>query len=181
MYEWIPKRTNNRVQNAIVLLFIGAAVALFFPMLIRTNAYRWVFQFLAIGFLTAVIFLVTRYLTKIFIYCIHERADGQEDMTVTEAKQNGKGQITVCRVGLSGIRFCRVLDEQKDPRAREILSSLKKRKKKLFDYCVDIHPAQCILLAVNEGGEELWIVLSYSPELLARLGGEREIEERCDE
>lgn len=181
MYEWIPKRTNKRVQNAILLLLIGAAVVLLFPMLLKTDAYRWIFQLLSIVCLTAVIFLITRYHSKIFIYCIRERDDETEDLTVTEAKPNGKGQITVCRVGVGRIRLCRVLDEQKDPCAREILKTLRKKRKKLFDYCIDLHPAQCILLAVEESGEELWLTLSYSPELVARLGGERELEDFLNE
>ena len=181
MYEWIPKRTNKRVQNVVILLIVAASAALAVPMLFGIDGFRWAFQLTSIGCMTAVIFLVTRYLTKIFIYAIRERDGGALDLTVTEAKQNGKGQITVCRVGLSGIRVCRVLDETTDPNARACLTALKKQRKKIFNYCVDIHPAQSILLAVEEGGEELWLELSYSPELLARLGGVCEREESSDE
>ena len=173
MYEWIPRRTNERAQRAILLLFLAAALLFAVPYLIAGLPFRWVLQLFAIGMLTAAIFLVTRYVSKIFIYRVILCEDGTQDLTVTEANSGARGQITVCRVGLSNILSCRVLDEQKDARAREALSALKKKRRKIFDYCADLHPAQCILLSVREGGEELWLLLSYSPELVAALGGER--------
>lgn len=180
MYEWIPSRTNKRAQNAILVLFLGAALLFFIPSLIPTIPFRWAVQLLAIGVMTAAIFLVTRYVSKIFIYRLVECEDGTVDLTVTEAKSGGRGQITVCRVGVSRILSCCVLDESSDAHARDRISELKKQKKKLFDYCIDLHPTKCILILVREGGEELCLLLSYSDELLARLGGEGEREEGDD-
>ena len=169
MYEWIPPRTNKRAQSAILVLFLGAAALLFLSVLFPNLPYRWAVQLLAIGLLTAAIFLVTRYVSKIFIYRIIDVGNGSSDLTVTEAKAGAKGQITVCRVGLANIRSCRVIDETVDSGARAAISEIKKQRKKLFDYCVDLHPAQSILLTVEEGGEDLVLCLSYSPELVARL------------
>ena len=174
MYEWIPNRTNKRAQNAILILFLAAALLFAIPLLVPTLPYRWVVQLLAIGVMTAAIFLVTRYVSKLFIYRIVACEDGTADLTVTEAKSGGRGQITVCRVGISRILSCHVLDESTDSHARDRISALKKQRKKLFDYCIDLHPTKSILLSVREGGEELWLLLSYSAELLERLGGECE-------
>lgn len=157
MYELIPRKTNQTARRLILLLFLGAAAVIVVTMLVPTVPVRWLFQLIAIGLLTGGVFLTTRYVTKLFIY----RAEVGGDLTVSEANANGKRQITVCRVGLSSIRRRTLLDSP--CAARAALDELKANKKKLFDYCVDLQPAESILLTVEEGGETFAIRLSFDP------------------
>ena len=139
MFEWIPQKTNKTAQTVILLLFVGAAILLAFPMILPGLPFRWRVQLLALGFLTAAIFLTTRYVTKMYIYRVLDDGEGERDLTVTETKVGGKARLTVCRVALSHI--CR----------RDLLENFdstdwKKGGKKIFDYRVDLRPAKSILL-----------------------------------
>ena len=145
------------------------------PTVFPTLPFRWVVQLLALVLLTAGIFLTTRYLTKIFLYRIVGEGDAL-DLTVTEASSNGKRQITVCRVGLSGIRRLVILDATKPEIERKERALLKKSHTKQYDYRADFCPAKSILLIVEEGGEELCLFLSYE-ERLAFYLAPREDEE----
>lgn len=164
LYEWIPKKTNQTAQTVIILLLVAAAILFAFPMVLPDLPFRWGVQLLALGLLTAAIFMVTRYVAKFYIYRIVSDGDDANDLTVTESRANGKGQVTVCRVGLAHI-LRRELVESNERVAQE----RKGKKGKIFDYRVDFHPAQSILLTVEEGGEELTLLLSYSEELWAWL------------
>lgn len=169
MFEWIAQKTNKTAQTVIFFLLAGAAILLAFPMLLPTLPFRWVLQLLALGFLTAAIFLTTRYVTKVYIYRVEDDGEGERDLTVTETKVGGRGRITVCRVALSHI--CRrELLERSDP------ADWKRGTKKIFDYRADLCPAKSILLVVVEGGEELTLLLSYNEELYALLLAQMESE-----
>lgn len=168
MYEYSPKRTNTAAQRLILLFFLGAAALILITMLVPTVPFRWVFQLIAIGLLTAAIFLVTRYVTKLFLYRIENG-----DLTVTEADARGKRQITVCRVSVANIQSLERLDEPNV--ADAALSDLKKQKIKLFDYTADLRPADSILLVVREGGEDLAIRLSFDEILFGLLGDAEEM------
>lgn len=176
LYEWIPTKTNRTAQTVIILLFIGAAILLAFPMVVPTLPFRWGVQLLALGLLTAAIFLTTRYVAKFYIYRMISDGNGETDLTVTEARAGGKGQVTVCRVGLSHI--CR----RELVESNERLTSERQGKKgKVFDYRVDFHPEKSILLAVEEGGEELILLLSYQEELWDWLAPSRQNAEEEEE
>lgn len=162
MFELTPKRTNTTARKMILLFFLGSAALIVTTMLVPTVPFRWIFQLVAVLLLTAGVFLTTRYVTKLFIYRIQ---DG--DLTVTEANSNGKRQITVCRVGLSGILS--VTEQDTAGAAKEQIQALKKKRVKLFDYTVDLEPARSIFVIVSEGGEELALRLSYDEALLALL------------
>ena len=169
MYEWMPPKNNKKAQRAVLLLFGGAAVLMAFPLLIPALPFRWIPQLLALGLLTASIFLMTRYIAKLYIYRIVDCGGGAYDLTVTEAKAGGKGQITVCRVGLSNIRRCILTTADADSDGNRFASQKRKEHKKFFDYCADLHPDQSIILVVEECGEELVIRLSYDATLLELL------------
>lgn len=169
MYEWIPQKTNQKARNAVFLLFGGAAVLLAFPIAFPSLPFRWVVQLLAFGLLTAAIFMVARYTTKSYLYRVVPCEDGTLDLTVTEMKAGGKGQITVCRVGLSHVRKRVLADVTHPSEADAFEARLRKERKKFFDYCVDFHPAQSILILVEEGGERLVLRLSYDPTLFDLL------------
>ena len=162
MYELIPSKTNKTAARLVALMFFGAAAVLLCTVLAPAVPFRWAFQLVAILLLTVGVFLTTRYLTKLFFYRITE--DG--DLTVTEAAANGKRQVTVCRVAVSGVReLC--LPESPD-QVKELKKRLRREKIRLYDYTVDYRPVQSIFVIVLEGDTPLCIRLAYD-QTLAKL------------
>lgn len=170
MYEWIPEKTNNTAKKLIILLFAGAAALMLVTAAIPEVPFRWVFQLIALGMMTGAIFFTTRYVTKLFIYRLENDSEGEVDLTVTEAASNGRRRVTVCRVGLSGVRACVVCDLSESD-GKSVQAKIKASKRKLFDYCPDLGPAKSIYLTVEEGGEELILRLSYDEKLFSILSG----------
>ena len=162
MYELIPKRTNKKANEMILLFFIGAAAMMLVTMLFPTVPFRWAFQLISLCLLTAGVFLVTRYVTKLFFYRIEEG-----DLIVTETDTRGKKRLVVCRVGVSSVVRCERLTDANQVKAA--LASLRKQGVKVFDYTVDLRPAESILLVVNEGGDDLAVRLSFDDTLFSIL------------
>ena len=163
-YEWVAPKTNNIARTVVAVLLLGALAL----MLISTvfSDFRWIPQLISLGFLTAGIFLTTRYLTKIFIYRIVGEGEAL-DLTVSEAGSQGKRQTIVCRVGLHGIQRVSILssaDAEKQERTQ-----LKQNKIPQFDYRPDLRPAKSLLVIVEEGGEELALFLAYEERLASYL------------
>lgn len=167
-YELIPQKSNQKARSIVIVLFFGAIAMMLIPTAIPALPFRWVVQLLALCLLTAGIFIITRYLTKLFIYRIVGEG-ASFDLTVTEASSNGKRQITVCRIGLSGIRRLVILDASKPEMEKEERAFLKKSHIKQYDYRPDLCPAKSILLIVEEGGEELCLFLAYEERLASYL------------
>ena len=165
MFEYVPQRTNTTAGKVILILIVGAAALFGITVLFPTIAYRWAFQLLALGMLTLILFLVTRYLTRSYVYRIYDREDGSRDLEILERQGNGKRQFTVCRVSLSGTVSLTLLDLCDGGASETLLAARKKEKKRIFDYCVDLQPEKSCLLQCNESGEELWIRLNYDPRL----------------
>ncbi len=178
MYEYIPQKSNRTARRLILLFFAGAAALFLLTVLFPTVPFRWVFQLIALGILTAAIFLVTRYVTKLFIYRIETASEGEHDLTVTEAAANGKRAVTVCRIGLSHIQSCRIVETAE---ADALLKQLKKEHIRLYDYTVDLRPAQSIFLLTDEGGETLALRLSYDTTLFGLLRPAEETDSADDE
>ncbi len=153
MYEIRPERTNKKAQSLIILFFIGAAALLLLSVPLKGMPFLWVIQLFAVVLLCVAVFLVTRYLTKGYIYRIE---DG--DLTVVEISSGGKRQLTVCRVSLSGITESSVLTGKEGLRAY--------KGKRIYDYRPDLLPERSILLVSAEGGEECVILLGYDDRLL---------------
>ena len=167
-YEWIPPKSNQKARTAVIVLFFGAFALMLLPNILPSLPFRWVPQFLGLFLLTAGVFLVTRYLTKLFIYRIVGEG-ASLDLTVTEAASNGKRKITVCRVGLSNIHRLVVLDASKPEIEKKERELLKKSRVKQYDYRPDLCPQKSILLIVEEGGEELCLFLAYEERLASYL------------
>lgn len=163
MYEFKPQRTNNKAQKLIMLFFMGAAALFLVTLPLEGVPFLWVIQLLAILLLVAAVFLVTRYVTKTYEYAV-EPTDGGADLTVTEVSSGGRRRITVCRISLSGIESARVV-EGKD----EELSAIRKARRKIFDYRLDIAPEKSILAVANESGEEYILLFAYDEEFLSIL------------
>ncbi len=169
MRQWIPKKTNQTARNMILLLFSGAFALLALTTILGEIPFRWVFQTVALLLLTAAIFLVTRYMTKLFFYRIEEDEEGEADLTVTEAAANGKRAVTVCRVGVRSVSFARLFDFSDGGESLAAWKEFKKGRKKIHDYRADLRPVTFLLLSVREGGQTLYILLSHERELTELL------------
>ena len=162
MYEFRPQRTNNRAQNLIILLFVGAAALFGLTFLLREFPFLWAIQLFAMLLVVAAIFLVTRYLMKAYEYAVIP-SEGGADLTVTEVSAGGKRRITVCRISLSGIESVTVV-EGSDERIRA-----RRRAGKIYDYRPDVSPDRSLMAVAKEGGEELCILFAYGEEFLRIL------------
>lgn len=169
IYEGIAEKTNQTARKLSALFLLGAAALMLVTMLFGGIPFRWVFQLLAVGLLIGTVFLIARYESKTYIYRLIEQ-DGGVDLTVTEANAKGRGQVTVCRIGIDQLLSCTTLDVSEGDSVKETLARLKKEKKKRFDYCADLRPAKSILLLVEDGDDELAIRLSFDERLFSLLG-----------
>ncbi len=165
MYEWIPTKNNRKAMNLILCLFLGAGLLMATTVAFRGMPYRWAFQLLALGLLTAAIFLTTRYVMKSFLYRVVSDGQGGHDLTVSELTSGGRRQITVCRVGLSGIYERILLDFTDGGASATRWHQIKKQRRKIFDYSADLKPDKSIVLYLNEGGEDLTLRLDYDEAL----------------
>ena len=168
MYEFRPQKTNNKAQSLIILFFVGAVALLALSMALEGIPFLWAIQLFAILLLVAAIFLVTRYMTKGYIYNIAP-ADNGADLTVTEVASGGRRCVAVCRISLAGIESARKI-EGRDAELREI----KRARKKIYDYRPDIEPAESILVEAEECGEKFIILLAYDLELYDILRKDRD-------
>ena len=163
MYEFKPQRPHDKARKLIVLFFAGAAALFLLTVPLEGVPFLWVIQLLAILLLVVAVFLVTRYVTKTYEYAVEPTDDGA-DLTVTEISSGGKRRIVVCRISLSGIESVRAI-VGKD----EELSAIRKARRKIFDYRIDVAPEKSILAVANEGGEEYILLFAYDDEFLSIL------------
>lgn len=169
MYQWIPPKTNKMAQRSTLILFSGAVLLFGITVVLPHIAYRWAFQLLSLGLLTLALFLVTRYMTRSYLYQIREEGEESADLEVVELTGKGKRRVTVCRVSLSGIHRVTLLDLSDGGKSEALLASYKKDRRRIYDYCVDLQPVKSCLICCREGGEEQLIRLEYDPLLLQRL------------
>ena len=164
MYRLMPKKTNNKAQKIVAILFFAAAALMLLSAVLKgVMPYVWTIQLLSICFLVGAIFLVSRYLTKIFVYEIAQ-SDGGIDFAVSESYTSGKRFVTVCRIGLNTVQKTILLDGE---RGKSELAELKSKKYRVYDYRPDLLPEKSIALVSDEGGNDIVILLAYDGELLS--------------
>lgn len=169
MYQWIPPKKNGSAQKSVVILLCGAVLLFGITVVLPQIAYRWAFQLIALGLLTLSLFLVTRYLTRSYLYQITEDGKGGWDLEVVELTAKGKRRLTVCRISLGGISRLTLLDLSDGGKSETLLATYKKDKKRIYDYCVDFQPTKSCLILCREGGQEQLIRLEYDPTLFQLL------------
>ena len=161
-YEYIPQKNHTRL-NGIIIILIAVAAALFMtPIIFSEIPFRWVFQLLGVIALVGVIFIITRYIAKSFIYTVWRNDDGTLDLTVCELT-NGKKRTTVCRIGISNITEAHLLYPEKSDdkiKEKELCANARSEHRKSFDYCHDIKASPVCILLSEECGEHLLIKLS---------------------
>lgn len=123
-------------------------------------------QLVAVIILGVALLILGRYVYSTYAYAIIENDDGGLDFTVTELKR--RSRITVCRIGLDGIeKIVKVTKENKKSADSE------RKGRKLFNYCVDMSPAEQYYIFSEECGESLLIKISPDDRLFELLTGNR--------
>ena len=157
MYQFIPKKTNYKAILIIFALFAASMGLFAFTTIFDRLPLRWIYQLIGVVCFIPSRLLLTRYVTRSFIYAI-EPTDRGGDFTVTEVA--GKRRTVTCRIALGSIKEKQVVSDLKDARSKKI---------RIFDYRPDILPEKSILLLSDEGGETVYICLGYDEELLSAL------------
>ena len=165
IYEYTPQKTNKKASGIILILFSLAAGLFLFTILFPNIPFKWAIQLISIFAFVAVIFIISRYVAKSFIYAIVEAEDGTLDFTVTEVTNAGRTRITVCRIGINNIEEAHLLDRsisEHDEKAKAIQATAKSDGRKSFNYCPDVNPTELCILLVEECGEKF--ILKLSPD-----------------
>lgn len=161
MYEVYPKKKDGTARNLAAVIFIVAVIAMYVSTLPGLPL-RAVVQLFSVALIAFGILLMGRYIFTSYTYAVVLNDEERYDLTVTEIKR--RSRITVCRISVSGIEKVEVLKKGE----KEGLAELKKGRK-VFDYRVDISPAQYCCVLANECGEEVAIKLSYDEKLVSIL------------
>ena len=175
IYEYRPEKNLTRIFGVMIILISLAAALFFTPLIFPSVPFHWAFQLLGTVAVVAVIYLLTRYVAKSFVYAVIED-DGQLDFTVTELTNGGRKAITVCRVAIANITELHVFD-MNDPeqklREKEMISTAHHESRKAYDYCADMKTSPVCILLLEECGEPLLIKIAAEDRLCSLLGGEK--------
>lgn len=170
IYDYAPKK-NTMQLTGVILCLASLAAGLFLPsVLIQNLPFKWAFQLVSIAILTVVIFIVTRFMAKSFLYSVVQTDNDALDFTVTEITNGGRSKITVCRIALRGIESVEEINRGKksDCEAqRKIEKKAKKEGRKSFNYCPSLSPASVCILLCEECGEKFLIKLECDDTLLS--------------
>ena len=163
LYEYTPPKSNKKAAGIVLILFSLAAGLFLFTIIFPDIKFKWAIQLISIIAFVAVIFIISRYMAKSFVYAIFKNNDGTLDLTVSEVTNAGKKTITVCRIALNNIEESYLLDRSIREHA-EKASALQKRAKneqrKLFNYCPDVNPTEICVILVEECNEKFLLKLS---------------------
>ena len=175
VYEYRPEKNNTRIFGIMMIMLSLGAAFFVTPLLVPSVPFHWLFQLLGVVAIIAVIYLLTRYVAKSFVYAVIED-NGSLDFTVTEITNGGRKAITVCRVAIANITELQVFDlrdgEQKLCE-KEIWAEAHRESRKCYDYCHDIKTTPVCLIALEECGEPLLIKIAAEDRLCSLLGGEK--------
>ncbi len=157
MYDITPQRTNKAAPYTSAAMFITAFAAMLFSG-ISWLPYRSVMQLASLVILAFAILILIRYVLTGYIYSIVSADEGKYDLTVTEARR--KSRITVCRISLSRIKKTVKINAENKKTVQEMTKGYK-----VFNYCVDMSPAEYCCVFAEECGEKLVIKLNYDKRL----------------
>ena len=172
LYEYTPPKNNAKIMGIITCITSIGLGPLLFSLVIPNLPFKWLFQLIAIIDFTLVIFLITRFIAKSFLYSIIKVNDSDLDFTVTEITNGGKTKTTVCRIGIGGIEEIHIIDrssKDEEQKLQEIKRNARKEGRKAFNYSTDINtPKLCIILC-EECGEKFLITLAFDDTLVGYL------------
>ena len=128
LYDYTPQKNTKQMTGVILCLVSLGAGPFLFSLIIPNLPFKWVFQLFSIIVLTAVIFIISRFAAKSFLYSIIKTDDSTLDMTVTEITNGGRSKITVCRISVTGIEIIEKIDRA-DINGRNKQKELEKKLK----------------------------------------------------
>lgn len=167
VYEFSPQKSNKKALGIILILLSLSAGLFAFTTLFPDIPYRWALQLISVMSFVVIIFIISRYIAKSFLYAVVKN-DDTLDFTVTEITNAGRTHITVCRIALSNIEEAHLIDRS-IPENIEKLKNIKKTAntdgRKSFNYCPDVNPTEFCILLIEECGEKILLKLSYDPTL----------------
>lgn len=170
MYEYIPRKENNKAAHLILLMLVGGFLLLGVTTAFPTLPIRWLFQLVGILLIGVGIYLYTRYFARSYLYAVVPNGDGSLDLTVTELRH--KSRVTVCRISLSGIERVIALPPSDREANKKLKKELAAEGRRLFSYTVNIHPPALTCLVATECGQPLAIFLEPDGRLAELLRGE---------
>ena len=163
LYEYTPQKSNKKASGITLILFSLAAGLFLFTIIFPSIQFKWAIQLISIIAFVAVIFIISRYIAKGFVYAIFQNADSTLDLTVSEVTNAGRKRITVCRIAINNIEEAYLLDRsirEQAEKASALQKSARNEQRKLFNYCSDVNPTEVCILLVDECNEKFLIKLS---------------------
>ena len=170
MYEYTPKKENNKAAHLVLLFLVGGFLLLAVTSILSDLSFRWAFQIAGICLIGVGVYLYTRYFARTFSYAVVRRDDGLCDLTVTECQH--KSRMTVCRLSLAGIERIEVVKFAERDRQRTLKKELFANGYKLFTYTTNLAPAQVAYLVATECGQQVAICFEPDAQMLKMLGWE---------
>lgn len=148
MYEYKPKRTNNKAKLAVLACFAAAAIAFVGAALVPK--YPSILQCVGLCLFVPIIQITARYLILQYLYRVREREDGSVDLEIFAYRGGARMQL-VCRVGLSEITAAMPLSaaNKKAPHGM-----------RRYNYHPDMGPLEGLVLSVTNGDGDCEILLS---------------------
>lgn len=162
MYEYIPQGSNKNAKNIISLLILGGFAIMLFTMMAENVPFKWVLQLIGLVLMAVGVLLMTRYVSRSFIYRVDTTDEGT-DLTVIELQR--KSRITVCRISLSNIKDVHVMSISDKEQEKALVSAFKTDGRKRFNYCIDLNPEKFMWIVADECGEEVAVKLTYDEKL----------------
>lgn len=162
MYEYIPEKNPKKMTGILILLGAAAALMLLLPSVLESLPYKWSFQLVGVGVIAAMIYIVSVYSARSFVYRIRAREDASGvvcgyDLTVTEVNQ--RSAVTVCRIGLENISAVERVSEGRAAARAQKKNAVNKGYKR-FNYVADLgSPVRCVIYAC-ECGENVAVRIS---------------------
>ena len=163
LYEYTPPKSNKKASGIVLILFSLAAGLFLFTIIFPDIKFKWAIQLISIIAFVAVIFIISRYIAKSFVYAIFKNNDGTLDLTISELTNAGRKKITVCRIAINNIEEAHLLDRsirEQAEKASSLEKSAKSEQRKIFNYCPDINPSEVCILLVEECNEKFLLKLS---------------------
>ena len=162
MYEYIPNPPKKKAKTVGMTLFVLSLV-IFFVSGIAGMAYPAILQTVAVVMMTAAILIVGKFLTRAYRYRV-EKTGGEYEFIVDEISKTS--MVTVCRLELA--KLCKIEPWTKGYKPP--------KDARIYNYCVDIAPADSYLLTFLDGafsvnGENIYVRISPDEKLTEILEG----------
>ena len=175
LYEYSPQKNTKKLATVTGALLGGAVILILMYIFIPDLGTPWMFQLLAVGMLMLAVFITARYIMKSYVYAIIEE-NGEKLLTVNEVQ--GRHNITVCRLSLSGLETAIISTKGDKPTDTALKDRIRSEKRKSFNYCSDLFDEKYICIFSTECGDPIAVKLSWDQKLEDML--EEELQSKAE-